>query len=236
MTALHSIQAIPLALVLTLAAACAEPTQPQDHDMDTDWLIVPHQGVGRLTFGLSPEAVASMEATYGKPSPLLSHAYLLATVEDQITSAGTSLTVDTAEAMRQAARAVANLATQNLEIDQVPILLEYRDGRLDTITVEAGRTQTSFAGQAIFALDARDALALFEHANGAPGRYASDFAAFDNIAVSLYRFSITTPEGAVRAATQDDRDFNIRSVTVRRKPYYPTDEDELDAFVTFSFK
>lgn len=201
--------------------------------MNADWLIAPHNGIGRLTFGLSLEAVASMESLYGKPSPLKSYASVASDVEGVIAQSGTTMPAETMAALRDAAGSLANFATQNLTMGQTPILLEYRDGRLDAVTVEARHKETNFEGKLVFTLSALEVLKLFERANGAPGRYRSDEAAFDNIAVSLYQFSVTSSKGEVRVISEVDPDFRVRSVTLRREPYRPA--DELDQFVTFSF-
>ncbi|MFE0015947.1 hypothetical protein ACFWXH_13950 [Mesorhizobium sp. NPDC059054] len=201
--------------------------------MNADWLISPHHGIGRLAFGLSPEAVAALASLYGEPGPLMSQADVADDVEAVIAQQGASMSEETIAAVRRAARELANFATQNLTKGQIPILLEYRDDRLDGVTVEARHKQARYDGKLVFALGAREVLSLFERANGAPGRYRSSEAAFDNIAVSLFNFTATSPRGEVRALAEADADFRDRSVTLRRQPYRPA--DELDQFVTFSF-
>lgn len=218
-------------LCATLLAPAVAGSQAED--MNADWLIAPHHGIGRLTFDLSPQAVAAMAPLYGEPSPLISQADVVSDVEAIIAQQGASMSQETIAAVRSAARGMADFATQNLTKDQVPILLEYRDGKLDGVTVEARHAQVNYAGKLLFTLSAREVLALFERANGGPGRYRSSEAAFDNIAVSLYNFSITTSQGKVRALSQADADFRERSITLRRQPYRPA--EELDQFVTFSF-
>ncbi|MEP7453625.1 hypothetical protein [Phyllobacterium sp. SB3] len=201
--------------------------------MNDDWLIAPHKGIGRLAFGLSPEAVSSMASLYGMPSPLMSHADVATDGEDVIAQYGATMSADTIAAVRRAAREQTNLATQNLTTGRTPILLEYRDGQLEGVTVEARHKETNFKGTLIFSRSALEVLRLFERTNEAPGRYRSDEAAFDNIAVSLYRFSTTSSNGEVRTVSEAAPDFKERSVTLRREPYRPA--DELDQFVTFSF-
>lgn len=217
-------------LVLLVPAAAGSP---KSEGMNADWLISPHHGVGRLTFGLSPQAVAAMASVYGEPSSLMSQAHVAADVEAVIAEQGASMSQETIAAIRRAAQGLSNLSTQNLTKEGVPILLEYRDDRLDGVTVEARHGQAHYDGKPVFTLGAREVLALFESANGGPGRYRSSEAAFDNIAVSLYNFSTTSLLGEVRALSQADVDFRSRSVTLRRQPYRPA--DELDQFVTFSF-
>lgn len=219
--------------IALLAAAPAAAGSSEGEDMNADWLIAPHQGIGRLTFGLSPQAVAAMASVYGEPSPLMSQAHVASDVEAVIAEHGATMSEETIAPVRGAAQGLANFATQNLTKAQVPILLEYRDDKLDGVTVEARHTQAHYDGKLLFALGAREVLVLFERANGGPGRYRSSEAAFDNIAVSLYNFSITSPQGEVRALSQADADFRERSVTLRRQPYRPA--EELDQFVTFSF-
>lgn len=201
--------------------------------MNADWLIAPHNGIGRLTFGLSPDAVASVASLYGKPSLLKSHAGVGSDVEALIAQSGATMSAETIDAIRRTAQELANFATQNLIMGQTPILLEYRDGRLDGVTVEARHKEANFESKLVFTLSALEVLRLFERANGAPGRYRSDEAAFDNIAVSLYRFSTTSSQGEVHAISEADPDFRDRSITLRREPYRPA--DELAQFVTFSF-
>lgn len=119
-------------------------------------------------------------------------------------------------------------------MNDTPILLEYRSGRLDGVTVEARHIETQFENARIFAMAASDVLRICQHANGGPGRYRSNEAAFDNLAVSLYAFSHVSEEGEVQAATRNDPDFHARSLTLRREPYMPA--DELDQFVRASFE
>lgn len=201
--------------------------------MDIDWLIAPHHGIGRLAFGLSPDAVAAMAPVYGTPSPLIADTGVAAEMEDLIVQLGDALSGEEMAALRGAAQDATGVATQNLTLGNTPILLEYRGGQLAGVTVEAGHGEANFEGRPVFALGAVEVLRLFERANGAPGRYRADEAAFDNIAVSLYRFSIASPHGEVRAIADADPDFRARSVTLRREPYRPA--DELDQFVTFAF-
>ena len=150
-----------------------------------------------------------------------------------IAELGSTLSAADISAMKQAVRDLAGLDRQNLEKDRTPILLEYRDGRLDGVTVEARHAETQFRNERIFSLDAREVLRLFERANGAPGRFRSTEAAFDNLAVSLFAFSRVSPHGTVQVLREDDPDFAGRSVTLRRKPYRPA--NEMDQFVTASF-
>lgn len=233
MTAIQCMRVIFLAALLMASSAAADSLKPQGDNMNADWLMAPHNGIGRLAFGLSPEAVASMASHYGKPGPLLSHAAVASDVEEVIAQSGASMSAETIAAIRRAAQGLANFASQTLMKGQTPILLEYRDGHLDGVTVEARHKEAHFEGKLVFTLGALEVLTLFERANGAPGRYRADEAAFDNIAVSLYRFSTTSPQGEDRAMSEADADFRERSVTLRREPYRPA--DELDQFVTFSF-
>lgn len=202
--------------------------------MNPDWRIVPHTGIGRLVFGLSSQAVAAMASVYGTPSPLMTHTGVDAEVEDLIAKLGDAITGEERAALRDAAQDTTDLATQNLTLARTPILLEYRRGQLAGVTLEAGHREANFAGRRVFALGAVDVLRLFERANGAPGRYRADEAAFDTIAVSLYRFSIASPSGEVLAMAEANPEFRERSVTLRREPYRP--KGELDQFVTFSFE
>lgn len=174
-----------------------------------------------------------MATLYGKPSPLMPGAASASDVEEVIAQLGASMPEETIAILRQTSRELENFATQNLTKGRIPVLLEYRDGRLDGVTVEAGHAEARFEGERIFALGAQDVLTLFERANGAPGRYRSTEAAFDNIAVSLFCFSILSPTGEVRAMPDDSSDFKRRSVTLRREPYKPAHEQ--DQFVTFAF-
>lgn len=224
---------ILLAVLLTALAPVADPHHARGEDMNADWLIAPHHGIGRLTFGLTPDEVASMAPLYGEPSPLMQGSDSASATEEVIAQFGATMSEETIAILRQAARDLENFASQNLTKDGLPILLEYRDGRLDGVTVEAGHGEAHFEGQRVFELDALEVLALFERANGAPGRYRSTEAAFDNIAVSLFSFTITSPKGEVRPIPDSNPDFADRSVTLRRKPYRPA--HELDQFVTFSF-
>lgn len=73
--------------------------------MNADWLFAPHNGIGRLSFSLSPQAVASVASLYGNPSPLNSHAAVASDVEEVIDQTGATLSARTIDAMRRAARA-----------------------------------------------------------------------------------------------------------------------------------
>ncbi|MGK6316984.1 hypothetical protein [Neorhizobium sp. DT-125] len=151
MAVIQYIRAIFLtALLIVGFAAAADPLKPQGDNMNDDWLIAPHKGVGRLTFGLSPEAVASMASLYGKPSPLMSHADAASEVEEVIAQHGATMSRETIAVVRWAAQEQANLSTQNLMKEQIPVLLEYRDGRLDGVTVEARHKETNFQGKLVF--------------------------------------------------------------------------------------
>ncbi|WP_407352501.1 hypothetical protein [Luteimonas sp. R10] len=200
--------------------------------MDKDWLIAPGQGIGRLTFGLSPEEVAALADLYGKPSPLMSQAGVASDLEEVIAQMEGSLPAEIIEDMRRNAQSMADLDTQSL-LGHATVLLEYRDRRLDAVSVEARHEKAHYEDKPVFTLDAREVLALFEKANGAPGRYRSVEAAFDNLAVSLHCFSTTSPQHGIRAMPEAEPDFQQRAVTLRRVPYRP--ENELDQFVAYSF-
>ena len=81
-------------------------------------------------------------------------------------------------------------------------------------------------------MGARDVLALFERANGAPGRCRSTETAFDHLAVSLHGFSRRGGRG-VRAMADGAPDFAQRSVAVGAAPCQPA--DATDPFATQSF-
>ncbi|WP_244475817.1 hypothetical protein [Methylobacterium sp. Leaf93] len=222
------------ACLLAAASAFAHPMERNGATMNPDWRVVPHIGIGRLVFGLTPEKVAAVaDPVYGVPTPLIRGAAAAADTEGLIAQLGPSLSAADISAIRQAAIDLASLDRQNLEKDRTPILLEYRDGRLDGVTVEARHAETQFRNERIFSLKAREVLRLFERANGAPGRFRSTEAAFDNLAVSLFAFSRVSPDGKVLVLRADDPDFAERSVTLRRTPYRPA--NEMDQFVTASF-
>ncbi|WP_428152857.1 hypothetical protein [Brevundimonas sp.] len=141
---------------------------------------------------------------------------------------------DDIAALRQAIGEQEDVDRQNLEMNETAVLLEYRSGGLDGVTVEARHIETQFANARIFSMAASDVLRICQRANGGPGRYRSNEAAFDNIAVSLYAFSQVSERGEVQAATRNDRDFRARSLTLRCEPYMPA--DELDQFVSASFE
>ena len=199
--------------------------------MQMQWQIKPKQGLGDLVFGLTAEEVAALAPVYGTPSPFMTHHHMVETIETTITELGPALSAEDAAALRRAAAQQARLGTQTLH-GAGPTLLEYDDGRLSGVAVEPKCGPAHFEGQAVFKMSARDVLALFERANGAPGRCRSTEAAFDNLAVSLYCFSSRDARG-VRVMADGDLDFRQRSVTVRAAPYQPA--DEMDQFVTHSF-
>ncbi|MBB3951616.1 hypothetical protein [Aureimonas jatrophae] len=205
--------------------------------MNPDWSVEAHVGVGRLRFGLTPEAVSATASVYGSPTPMIKGsdaASDVAALMADMPELGLSLSVDELAALQQSTAEQANLDRQNLEKDRTAVLLEYRDGRLDGVTVEARHAETAFEGRRVFAMDPIEVLRLFERANGEPGRYRHNEAAFDRLAVSLFAFSHARADGHVRPATKGDRDFRARSLTLRRQPYKPA--GELDQFVTASFE
>ncbi|WP_245259464.1 hypothetical protein [Methylobacterium sp. 10] len=222
------------ACLLAAASALAHPMAGDGAIMNPDWRAVPHTGIGRLVFGLTPaEVAAAADPVYGVPTPIIRGAEAAADTDAMIAGYGASLSAADIAAMRQAARELAAMDRQNLEKDRIPILLEYRDGRLDGVTVEARHAGTHFRNERVFSRDAREVLRLFERANGAPGRFRSTEAAFDTLAVSLFAFSRVSPDGKVQVVRDDDPDFAERSVTLRRAPYRPA--NEMDQFVTASF-
>ena len=204
--------------------------------MSADWLVKPKVGIGRLEFGLSPDDVAALADVYGSPGPLMKPvgaADLDAMLRD-LPAMAEFVSEEDIAALRQAMGGQEDFDQQNLEMNEAPILLEYRRGRLHGVTVEARHIETQFANARIFAMAASDVLRICQRANGGPGRYRSNEAAFDNIAVSLYAFSHVSEGGEVQAATRNDPDFHARSLTLRREPYMPA--DELDQFVRASFE
>lgn len=201
--------------------------------MNADWLIAPRHGIGRLTFGLSLNEVAALASVYGEPGSLMLGSDQIASTEELIALNGASMSEETIELLRQLARDVENHTWQNLTKDRLAIMLEYQDGRLAEVAVEAGHREAHFEGHRVFSLDAREVLSLFERANGAPGRYRSTEAAFDNIAVALSSFSTVSTSGKVDPMPASNPDFLERSIIVRLAPYRPA--HELDQFVEFSF-
>ncbi|MCZ0737889.1 hypothetical protein [Phreatobacter sp. AB_2022a] len=199
--------------------------------MQAQWQIKPKRGLGKLVFGLSAEEVAALAPVYGTPSLFMTHHHMVEAIETTIAQLGPALSAEDAAVLRRAAEQQARLGTQVLH-GTGPTLLEYDDGRLSGVTVEAKCGPAHFEGQALFTMSARDVLALFEKANGAPGRCRSTETAFDNLAVSLHGFSRRDAHG-VRAMPGSDTDFAQRSVTVRAAPYQPA--DEMDQFVVHSF-
>ena len=199
--------------------------------MDADWKLEPRRGLGRLTFGLSPEEVAALAPIYGKPSPVHSHAHVAADLERVLATTGAAMSPkDLAEA-RKAAADLANFATQNLQGTPL-VLLEYRDLKLAGVACEQKSGGAHVEGRSLSGMTSRDVLALFERANGGPGRYRSTEAAFDGLAASLHAFCNTSRTGATRFLDARDEDFKERSVTLRREPYRP--ENEMDQFFTRS--
>ncbi|WP_020177755.1 hypothetical protein [Methylopila sp. M107] len=199
--------------------------------MSDPWRIDPLQGLGLLRFGMSPAEVAALADVYGAPTALLDNAYVIASTEDIIAQFGHDMSPDEIATLRQIALEQATLVSQNLD-GPAPTLLEYHDGRLDCVMVEPACGPVTFQDRPVFDLDARDALALFETANGAPGRYRSTEAAFDNLAVSLGSFSVIAPAGSLQILTQADDEFSERSIAVRQVPYRP--ENEIGQFIARS--
>ena len=204
--------------------------------MSADWLVEPKVGIGRLEFGLSPDEVAALADGYGSPGPLMKPvgAADLDAMFRNMPAMAEYVSEEDIAALRQAMGEQEDVDRQTLEMNETPILLEYRSGRLDGVTVEARHIETQFANARIFSMAASEVLRICQLANGGPGRYRSNEAAFDNLAVSLYAFSHVSERGEVRAATRTDPDFHARSLTLRREPYMPS--EELDQFVRESFE
>lgn len=199
--------------------------------MDADWRIVPRQGLGRLTFGLSVEEAGALASVYGKPGPLVSQAHVIDDMEKIIAMPGSTLSPEDIAVLRQKAGELRNYAIQVLT-GAGPVSLDYVEGRLVAVMIEPKSGPAHFEGQAVFGLKPREVLALFERANGAPGRYSSTEAAFDNLAVSLHAFSLTSREKVARVLAETEELFAERSITLRREPYRPA--DEMHRFVTVS--
>lgn len=199
--------------------------------MDADWKLEPWRGLGRLTFGLTPEEVAALAPVYGTPSKVLSHAYMAQATEEIIARPDSTLTPDLIAMLRENAADLANFATQNLT-GAGTILLDYRDLRLVGVSSETAHRSAHFEGQSVYDMPARDVVALFERANGGPGRYRSTEAAFDGLAVSLHAFCHTSRTDEFRFLGPADEDFKERSVTLRKEPYRPP--REMDQFFTRS--
>ena len=201
--------------------------------MDADWKLTPWRGLGRLTFGLTPEEVAALAPIYGEPSPVLSHAYVAKHVEEVIARPDSNLTPDIIALMRESAADMLNFASQNLTLEgRATVLLDYRDLRLVGVACEDQHRAAHFEGRPVYDMKSRDVVALFERANGRPGRYRSTETAFDSLAVSLHAFCHTSRTGEFRFLDAADEDFNERSVTLRREPYRPA--NEMDQFFTVS--
>ena len=137
--------------------------------MSADWLVKPKVGIGRLEFGLSPDEVAALADVYGSPGPLMKPvgaADLDAPVR-ALPAMAAYVSEEDIAALRQAMGGQADFDQQNLEMNETPILLEYRVGRLDGVTVEARHIETQFANARIFSMAASEVLRICQRQWGA---------------------------------------------------------------------
>lgn len=197
------------------------------------WTIRPLVGLGPLAFGMKPKEVASYHAAYGAPD-IATSAVPEESFEETMKMLSQYLSADDIAAARRGHEQQKAITALRRELyTENGLSLEYDDNGLVTIQISPEALATNFNSENIFPLDARKVLALFELANGMPGRYRSTHAAFDNIAISLSDFSIAMSDGTVQPLQSSDERFAERTVEIRRTPYIPS--DEITQYVDYSF-
>lgn len=114
------------------------------------------------------------------------------------------------------------------------LVLEYEDDALTSVMALPGLVDLSLAGQRLFDLDPASLLRLIEVQNGAPGRYRSTGAAFDNLAISVADFCELTPDGDLIFYTEANEAFAERAIEARRTAYLSEERDSYRTLTVLS--
>ncbi|MGK9233715.1 hypothetical protein KXS07_19430 [Inquilinus limosus] len=198
--------------------------------MENEWTIKPGSGLGEIKFGMTLSEISSLNATYGELGPAVAGQHRVDATEDTIAQFGQFPSEEDIAAVRQAATAQSNIQTQTF-LNDGPVLTFFRD-RLVEITIPSRKNAVNYQDGLLYSMDCKDVLALFERANGAPGRYGSTGAAFDNISIYLDSFSFVQ-NGGVQPVPSTDRRFRERTIGLRDTPY--SHDEMLPDFIAHSF-
>ena len=194
----------------------------------TDWTAHPRQGLGRLEFGMSTQQVQALTEVYGAALSQTVERIPGATLLETLAMFGDAMSAaEKAELMAVYAE-LAPAGDAVSEVRDCGLVLGYEADALSQISVPA-TMPLLLDEHDLFSVNAMDAPMLLERLNDAPGRYASDEAAFDNLAISVTGFCEVSDD-AVRALTAADETFGQRTVTLRAVAYHP--ENEAGRFIT----
>jgi len=200
---------------------------------EADWTIRPRTGLGRLEFGMSPEQVDSLSATYGTITGRGADRIADDMMRETLEMFGDAMSDDEKKAL------IAQYAEIGPPGDSVTetrgdLVLRYEADRLCEIMPAGPRRPLFLEGRDVFALRGLEPLELLERLNESPGRYADTEAAFDNLAISVNGFGVSDSTTAVLALDDSDDRFQERTVTLREVPYLP--EQEMHRYVLHSLR
>lgn len=198
--------------------------------MENAWTIKPRVGLGDIKFGMTLSEISSLNTIYGELGSAVMDRHRVDATEDTIAKFGKFFSEEDIAALRQAAAAQSDSQVQTSSNDGS--VLTFFKSHLVEITISARKKSTNFRESILYSIDCQSVLALLERANGAPGRYGSTGAAFDNIAVYLDSFSFVQ-NGIIRPMPSTDKRFRERTIGLREAPY--SHDDMLPEFVTHSF-
>jgi hypothetical protein len=198
--------------------------------MENAWTIKPRVGLGDINFGMTPSEASSLNTTYGDLGPAVTAQHRVDATEDTIAKFGEFFSEEDIAALRQAAASQSDSQVQTFSNDG-PVLT-FSKNHLAEITIPPGKKAANFQDKIVYSIDSQSVLVLLERANGAPGRYGSTGAAFDNIAVYLDSFSFVQ-NGSVQPMPSTDKRFRERTIGLREVPY--SHDEMLPDFIAHSF-
>lgn len=193
--------------------------------MDNEWTIKPKNGFGPITFGMTPADVATISKVYGSLDTVTEDADLTANMDDTFALFAEFASEEDIAAVRSAVEEKASKKGRQEIYDNGRIFIIYEAGRVVSVMTASREERTNLSDVSVYDLTGLELLQLLEKANGAPGRYRSTGAAFDNIAVVTDAFSIVN-NGKVTPLAKSDERYAERTIEVRAEPYNPPDEAE----------
>ena len=200
---------------------------------ETDWTIRPREGLGRLTFGMSPAQVDSLSATYGTITGRGADRIADDMLRETLEMFGDAMSDDEKQAF------IAEYADNGPPADSVTetrgdLVLRYEADRLCEIMPAGPRHSLFLDGRDVFALRGLEPLELLERLNKSPGRYADTEAVFDNLAIAVNGFSVSNSTTGVLTLDDSDERFQERTATLREVPCLP--EPEMHRYVLHSLR
>lgn len=200
---------------------------------EEDWTIRPREGLGRLTFGMSPAQVDSLSATYGTITGRGADRVADDMLRETLEMFGDAMSDDEKQAF------ISEYADNGPPADSVTetrgdLVLRYESDRLCEIMPAGPRHPLFLDGRDVFALRGLEPLELLERLNESPGRYADTEAAFDDLAISVNGFCVSDSTTGVLALDHSDERFRERTATLREVPHLP--EQEMHRYVLHSLR